>query len=115
MLFTNWILPILIGIVASYLLLTILYNNSLYVNEKFNNLFILMLLKKNNSSNSSNNSHKCNCKSTSNCNCKSTSNCKSTCNCNCNRNSNCNCNTINSNTSYLPINKNVNVKNIIYS
>ena len=46
MLFTNWILPILIGIVASYLLLTILYNNSLYVNEKFNNLFILMLLKK---------------------------------------------------------------------
>ena len=39
MLFENWILPILIGIVSSYLLLTILYNNT-YIKSQFNNLVL---------------------------------------------------------------------------
>ena len=45
MVFNNWILPILIGVVASYVLLSILYNNP-YIKSKFMNLGTNIYLQK---------------------------------------------------------------------
>ena len=41
----NWVLPILIGIVAAYLLMSILYNNYPEVRQKFSDLGALIQLQ----------------------------------------------------------------------
>ena len=41
----NWVLPILIGIVAAYLLMSILYNNYSEVRQKFSDLGALIQLQ----------------------------------------------------------------------
>lgn len=45
MVLQNWILPILIGIVATYLLMSILYNNSPRLRQKFSDLGALIQLQ----------------------------------------------------------------------
>ena len=45
MVLQNWILPLLIGIVAAYLLLSILYNNSPELRQKFSDLGALIQLQ----------------------------------------------------------------------
>ena len=45
MVLQNWILPLLIGIVATYLLLSILYNNSPELRQKFSDLGALIQLQ----------------------------------------------------------------------
>ena len=45
MIFQDWILPFLIGIVAAYLLMSILYNNYPIINQKFSDLGAIIQLQ----------------------------------------------------------------------
>jgi hypothetical protein len=45
MVLQNWILPILIGIVSAYLLLSILYNNYPHIRQKFSDIGALIQLQ----------------------------------------------------------------------